>query len=183
MAPSKDILCLRRRLRQHEQVRYSQLTLGEPAMERQYKPEDAAKYQSWKTLCALLEYGPGEVFKWLGWITAIAAVKLIDARVDSAWLHGLPLLLSWLVGVRVYWLLGLKDSETLMPDGSALVKLSPWKLAAGGLASMFAFFLAVGAANLITESNLLPPQAQPQVLAVVPSRSPAAKPSEIQKPK
>ncbi|HEY0333600.1 MAG TPA: hypothetical protein VGC74_07810, partial [Stenotrophomonas sp.] len=64
-------------------------------MEYRYKPEDVANYLRWqKRMEKFAETFPAEVFKWFGWVSAIAAVHVVDQRLDLSWLQVLAVVLS-----------------------------------------------------------------------------------------
>lgn len=127
-------------------------------MEYKYKPEDVAHYLRWQErLMTFSEKVPAEVFKWLGWTSATAAVQIIDMRLNSSWLQFVAFVLSMLLVLRVQWFLGMKHPEVLQPDGSLVVKFQLWKILASLPAVFLAYFLAFGMASLIAKSDLLPP--------------------------
>lgn len=150
-------------------------------MEYRYKPEDVANYLRWqKRIQKFAETFPAEVFKWFGWVTAIAAVHVADQRLDSSWLQVLAVFLSLLLVMRVQWFFGTKHPETLERDGSLLVRFRPWKILVSIPATAVAYFLAFYMAGLIVKSELLPAHLPPQV---VPVATPPAKPdSAIPRP-
>ena len=152
-----------------------------PAMEHRYKPEDVEHYlKTQAKFSALAEKAPGEIFKWLGWITAIAAVKVVATRTDSVWLQLLVVFLCWLVIMRAQWFIGIKYPETKEPDGSLLVKFGKLKTISSFVATALVWYIVFGAANLIAESGLLPLQALPQATTSAPAQLPMAKPVETQ---
>lgn len=132
-------------------------------MEYRYKPEDVPHYRrTQERIQAFAEKGTAEIFKWLGWATAIAAVQVIDIRTKSSWLQIVSFALSLLLVMRVQWFLGigLKHPEETQPDGSLVVKFQFWKILASIPATALAWCIAFGAASLIAESDLLPPTAE-----------------------
>lgn len=154
-------------------------------MEYRYKPEDVAHYLRWqKRINKFAETFPAEVFKWFGWVSAIAAVHVVDQRLDSSWLQGVAVCLSLLLVMRVQWYFGTKHPETLQRDGSLLVRFQPWKILVSIPATAVAYFLAFYMAGLIVKSELLPAPSTPEVArAVTPPAAPAAAKAQPVAPK
>jgi len=102
-----------------------------------------------------------EVFKWLGWATAIAAIRVVDQRTHSSWLWMLPIVLSFFVAARIQWLFGIRGPEVREPDGSITVRISPWRTLLMMLVPWaITLLLAFGIASQIASSDLLPDMGQ-----------------------
>ncbi|MUV14691.1 hypothetical protein [Noviluteimonas gilva] len=98
-----------------------------------------------------------ELFRWLGWSTALAAVQVVAIRTESSWLKAVPILLGLFVAARIQWFIGLKHPEVPQQDGSLLIRFQWWRMLIAPVGWLLTWVFAVGAANLIAQSDLLPP--------------------------
>jgi hypothetical protein len=115
----------------------------------------------------LAERTAPELFRWLGWSTALAAVQVVAIRTESSWLRALPLLMGLFVAARIQWFIGLKHPEVRQEDGSLLIRIQWWRMLIAPVGWLLTWVFVVGAADLIAQSDLLPPtEAQSKVGAV-----------------
>ncbi len=161
-------------------------------MKYRIKPDD----DSSGMLHALMEKAAGEVFKWLGWVTAIAAVEVVAGRTDSLSLGFLAIFLCGLVTMHVQWFFVQILFETTDPNRGGVPKFKLW-MVVFSLGTLLVYGLAIGGSILIAKSGLLPPQPQaqgstvvsqsargvPPVQVVLPTQLPAAQPTQVMKPK
>jgi hypothetical protein len=131
-----------------------------------------------------------EIFRWLGWSTALAAVQVVAIRTGSGWLKWLPFVLAAFVSMRIQWFIGIKHPEERQPDGSLLIRVKWWRFFIVPVGWVLTWVFAIGAANLIARSDLLPPiESQAKVAPAssssvtrsVPLAAPAIPSSTVQK--
>lgn len=116
-----------------------------------------------------------ELFRWLGWSTALAAVQVVAIRTGSTWLKWLPFVLAAFVSIRIQWFIGLKHPEVRQADGSILLRVQWWRMMIAPVGWLLTWVFAIGAADLIARSDLLPPtEAQPKVAQVAAPASPSS---------
>jgi hypothetical protein len=128
-------------------------------MEHRIAPEVVSLYlRTMERLDRAAETSASEAFRWLGWATAIAAVKVVDIRTHSAWLQVVPYVLLVLVSGRIQWLIGVRHPEKLQPDGSLVITFQRWRMLVPVVGWLLTWVVAFGAADLIAKSDLLPPQ-------------------------
>ncbi len=134
-------------------------------MEKLYSPEEAVPYRKWmKRIERFFKVVPEEVFRWVGWASAIAALQVVDIRTGSSWLQWISWVLVLLLIGRMNWFLGLKHLEKKNPDGSVRVKFVAWRIAVSAAITVFVYLFALGLPPLIAASDLLPPQNEAQAL-------------------
>lgn len=134
---------------------------------------------------------PEEVFKWVGGVSAIAALQVVDIRTESRWLQVLPIVLSVLLVARMnaflyYDLRWTKHREEDRPDGSSVTRFGPVKALVGLVLGCGVWWFAFWLPPIIANSDLLPPvkeeatamapQATPQAPSVAPAAVPQASP-------
>lgn len=108
-------------------------------------PGTAPIYKSMdRTFHHLAEHLAPELFKWVGWSVAIAALRVVALRVDVPWLSVVTWILAWAVALRIGWFLwpDAKKHEEL-PDGALRLPLYPlWEIVARGVGTLIAFGIA-----------------------------------------
>lgn len=149
-------------------------------MEYRRKPEDVAHYRrTTERSTRLMNEIPAEVFKWVGAAAAIAAIHVVDIRLESAWLQWLGYLLSALlfgwINVFFYRVGLTKHPEEIQPDGTLVTRFVGWRLAIGIPLWALALLISFGLPHLIAGSDLLT-AARGQEEQLEPAAQPASTP-------
>lgn len=115
-----------------------------------------------------------ELFRWLGWSVAIAAIRVVALRVDVPWLGVVPWVLAWAVAMRISWFM-LPDNRKSadLPDGGMqLPRYSRMEIVARVLVTLLSFSLAwvvaFGMSDAVARSDMLD-KVLPRPAAVGPS--------------
>lgn len=107
-----------------------------------------------------------EVFKWLAWSAAIAALIVAENRLELPWLFLLIVPLVGLLLVRIQSFINIQHPQQKHADGSKTITFTWRRIALGVVVSVFAWLFAWGLSDAIARSDLLPSElAQPQVIA------------------
>ena len=136
--------------------------LREELVAYRIKPEDVPVYRkTMRRVTRSAERTAPELFRWLGWSTALAAVQVVAIRTGSTWLKFVPFVFAAFISGRIQWFLGLKHPELQQQDGSLIIRFQPWRMLFIPIGWALTWAVAVGAANLIARSDLLPQRATP----------------------
>ena len=147
-------------------------------MQHTYTPEEAAhqkktmKAFDWVALSL-----SSEVFKWVGWVAAIAALQVVKERTESQWLLLVIVPLYLLLAMRIQWFLKVKQPEEDHADGSMIARFTGGRAALGLVVTAFAWWFVWGLSNAIARSDLLPPIEQAQAQATPPTTPPTTPPA------
>lgn len=120
-------------------------------------PENVDHYK--RTMAAIMAFGEHaapEVFKWLTWSIAIAAIQVVAIKTETWWLKLVSVALFSLVLARIQWRLSKPAPEKIEPDGALTFKFSRWSVVFGLLAWGLAWLVAFRLPQLIAQSDLLP---------------------------
>lgn len=130
----------------------------------------------------LSEHLAPELFKWLGWSVAIAALNVVALRLEVPWLRVIPWVLGWAVMLRIGWFFWPNQPQsTTLADGTVVLPPLTWLWFGGGLflvgASIFlAWVVAFGLSGAIARSDMFKdalPQASESTHAPVPVKTAA----------
>lgn len=128
--------------------------LIDPAAARLYQPAMAYFRRMAEQLAP-------EVFKWIGWSVAIAAIRIVALNVRLPWLSALPYVLLWVVMLRIAWFIGpVELKESARDDGSVELERPTWRIALRALAALLitwalAYLIVFQLADAIADSDLL----------------------------
>ena len=126
-------------------------------MEHRIPPEQVRVYRrTQRILRRTAEKSAPELFRWLGWSTALAAIQVVAIRTGSSWLKAVPFVLAFFISGRIQWFMGLKHPESMQRDGSLVVRVQAWRFLIIPFAWAVTWAVALGAADLIAKSDLLP---------------------------
>lgn len=135
-------------------------------MQHTYSPEEAAhQKKTMKAFAWVARSLSSEVFKWVGWVAAIAALQVVKERSESPWLLLIIVPLYLLLAMRIQWFLKVEQPEEDHADGSMTARFTSGRAVLGLVVAAFAWWFVWGLSNAIARSDLLPPieQAQAQV--------------------
>lgn len=108
-----------------------------------------------RRMAKFFELGAPEVFRWLGWAVAIAAVRLAAIKTHSWQLELIPWLLFFLLVGRIIWATGL--GPTVSAEGAPIpLKRKWWPLIGSVLCWVVAYQITFTLPDKIVEAGLLP---------------------------
>ena len=127
-------------------------------MQHTYSPEDAAhQKKTMKALAWVANSLSSEVFKWVGWVAAIAALQVVKVRTEAQWLLLVIVPLYLLLAMRIQWFLKVEQPEEDHADGSMTARFTGGRAVLGLVVAAFAWWFVWGLSNAIAQSDLLPP--------------------------
>lgn len=130
-------------------------------MKHKVRAEEAPTYRAvMRGMEAFGEHAAPEVFKWVGWAVAMAAIEVVRRRTGADWLLILQCVLALLVLARITWRLSPdRAPETEEPDGGITFELAPkgmlWSLMVSIMCWLIMLTLTLGLVSLIADSELL----------------------------
>jgi hypothetical protein len=112
---------------------------------RTIQPEQARTYLAMMAyLRRMAEELAPELFKWVGWSVATAAIRVVTIKTYVPWLGVLPWVLLIAISLRINWFLGpVELKEESKPDGSVTLEHPTWaKLLVAILTGLITWALA-----------------------------------------
>lgn len=126
-------------------------------MDHRIAPEDVEVYRKMiRAVTRSAERSAPELFRWLGWSSALAAVQVVAIRTGSSWIAAIPIVFAFFISGRIQWFLGLKHPEILQRDGSLVIKFQFWRFLFIPIGWVLTWLFAIGIAHAIADSDLLP---------------------------